>query len=158
MPISIVGRFFAAQAVFAENDSIGIQQVRFFDPSSFDPVIAIYFLGFLSLLISLLVFLTFKYQRWKKYQLFLEEMKTLDLDPEAEGTFAWMVKRHQMDEPVNIFCSPRIFDEMASTEMLRILASAGSIQSKQNFIDMIYSIRNKTYRRDWISGKQFSRT
>ncbi len=127
---------------------------QFFDPSSIDPNVALSFLGLLTLFILSLVYLTYRYQRWKRYQEFLEEMKTLDLDPESEGTFAWMVKRYQLEEPVNILYSARTFDEMATSEMFRILASAGSMQSKQQFIDTVYTIRTKTYHPDWFMNKK----
>ena len=90
-----------------------------------------------------------RYNRWKRYKEFATEMKALDLDPNTEGTLAGMVKRYSMDEPVNILFSARLFDEMATAEILRVLSSAGSQQSKQEFIDTVYNIRNRTYHPEW---------
>jgi len=110
---------------------------------------------FIKLLISLMgivlliMFLTYQYQRWRRYRDFVVEMKALDLDPGEEGTFAGMVKRYSMDEPVRILFSPRLFDEMATTEIFRVLGSAGSQEAKEEFINSVYDIRKRTYHPEW---------
>ena len=92
------------------------------------------------------------YQKWRRYQLFITELKTLDLDPKQEGTFADLVKRYNMDQPVNILYSKRLYDELASTEMIRILSSPGSVTAKAAYIDSLYEIRDRTYASDWDPG------
>jgi len=122
------------------------------------PEILLPILGGITLIILIVVIGVYRFQRWKKYKTFETEMKTLDLDPESEGTFAYMVKRYSMEEPVNILYSPRIFDEMASQEITRVLASNASIQSKCKFIDLVYSIRTRTYHPEWITSQEVVKT
>lgn len=109
-------------------------------------------LGILTIVLVLVIGTIF-YQRWKRYNEFIVEMKTLDLDPDEEGTLAAMVKRFQMDEPVNILFSPRLFDEMASHEIMRVLGSSASADAKQKFIDQVYTIRTRTYHPDWLPSQ-----
>ena len=59
-----------------------------------------------------------------------------------------MVKRYQMKEPVKVLQSARVFDEMASDEIVRVLCSARSAASKESFIDTVYDIRNRTFHPD----------
>ncbi|MEW6238316.1 MAG: hypothetical protein AB1656_23270 [Candidatus Omnitrophota bacterium] len=122
------------------------------------PEILLPVLGVMTSIILIVVIGVYRFKRWKKYKTFESEMKTLDLDPESEGTFAYMVKRYSMEEPVNILYSPRIFDEMASLEITRVLASNASLQSKCRFIDLVYSIRTKTYHPDWITSQEAVKT
>ena len=81
-------------------------------------------------------------------------MKTLDLAPEQETTLADMVKRYAMNEPVRILYSQRLFDDLACKEMQRILASAGSAEAKEQFIDALYEIRAKTYNSAWLTDSR----
>jgi hypothetical protein len=120
----------------------------FYNPKSYDPATLIYVLSSLSILVFIAFVVVYKYNRWKKYNNFLSEMKSLDLDPSSEGTFAWMVKRHQMNEPTEIIFSQKIFDEMAADEMKRVLSSPGTKSAKQQFIDTVYEIRNRTFGAD----------
>ncbi len=117
-----------------------------------DPVYVVYFLIGMMLTIIAIVYLAIKYKKWKKFKVFEEELKTLDLDPDTEGTMAGMVKRYAMDEPVQVLCSARLFDEMATSEMLRVLGSPASIKLKEEFIDTVYSIRKRTYHPEWINN------
>jgi hypothetical protein len=119
-----------------------------------DPMLLIgILLGILVVVLSVVVGTLF-YQRWKRYNEFIGELKTLDLNPEEEGTLASMVKRYQMDEPVNILFSPRLFDEMASHEILRVLGSSATTKTKQKFIDQVYAIRTRTYHSDWLESTE----
>ncbi|MBI1387487.1 MAG: hypothetical protein GC154_03460 [bacterium] len=123
---------------------------KFFTTSApTDPTTLLAFLAGIVTLIFLVIFGAYRFQKWKRYKEFETEMKSLDLGTQMEGTFAEMVRRYSMDEPVNILYSPRLFDEMASTEMVRVLGSAGSVKAKQEFIDTVYKIRIKTYHPDW---------
>lgn len=110
-----------------------------------DPVTLIYILLGIAILVSAVIAFIYFYQNRMRYKVFENEMKSLDLDTESEGTLAAMVKRYAMDEPVQILFSPRLFDEMATSEIVRVLASPGSAKAKQNFIDTVYTIRTKTY-------------
>ncbi|MDP8243622.1 MAG: hypothetical protein P9L94_06045 [Candidatus Hinthialibacter antarcticus] len=118
-------------------------------PTETDPVTLLSVVGGIVTVIMLIVFGTYQFKKWKQFRTFEDEMRSLDLDPKQEGTFADMVKRYSMDEPVNILYSPRLFDEMAASEMLRVLGSQGSVKAKQEFIDTVYKIRIKTYNPDW---------
>jgi len=108
-------------------------------------------LGGITLLSVAIIYGTYRYQRWCKFKEFENEMKSLDLNPEQEGTLGDMVRRYQVGEPVQILYSPKLFDDMATAEMKRILGSQGSAEAKQKFIDAIYNIRTKTYHPDWAT-------
>jgi hypothetical protein len=92
------------------------------------------------------------YSRWKKFKEFETEMKTLDLEPEIEETLANMVKRYSKNEPVKVLFSSRTFDEIASNEIKRVLASPVSAEIKGEYIDRIYQIRTKTYNPDLLES------
>lgn len=134
-----------------QNANLGEVMGNMYKARDIDPQLLIGIMVSLAVLIGLLIYGTYRYQRWKRYMEFEEEMKTLDLDSDSEGTLAGMVKRFNMDEPVNILFSVRLFDEMAANEIMRVLASPGSTQAKQSFIDSIYKIRTKTYHPDWLT-------
>lgn len=120
-----------------------------FDPQSIDPARLVQFMIGLAILIGILIYGTFKYRKWKRFKEFELEMKTLGLDPESEGAFADMVRRYKFSQPVNVIYSPRLFDEMATSELERILSSPGSQQAKENFVNTVYEIRSKTYQPEW---------
>ena len=61
-----------------------------------------------------------------------------------------MARKYEMDKPANVLLSARLFDEMASKEIHRVLASAGSLKAKEHFIDAVYRIRTRTYHTDWM--------
>ncbi len=124
---------------------------NWFESSQIDPTILLWFAVGLAILIFILVYGTYRYQRWREYRRFADEMKTLDLDPSEENTLGAMVKRYAMREPVQILYSQRMFDELACKEMQRILASAGSADIKEQFIDTLYEIRTKTYNPAWLT-------
>lgn len=126
-------------------ERVGSLQNMWANTAPQDPTTLIYLLGGLATIITLISVGTFQYYRWKKFKVFEDEMRSLDLDTESEGTLALMVKRYAMDEPVQILFSPRLFDEMASNEIVRVLGSPGSMKAKQHFIDTVYKIREKTY-------------
>jgi hypothetical protein len=126
--------------------------VDVFKSSDVDPTFLVYILGGIVTLILVTIYGTYRYKKWKKFKEFESEMKSLDLAPEDEGTLADMVKRFSMDEPVNILFSARLFDEMASSEIKRVLGSPASAKLKQDFIDKVYMIRTKTYHPDWLNA------
>ena len=64
---------------------------------------------------------------------------------------ASLVKRYQVGEPVQILYSAKLFDDLATAEMRRILASQGSAEAKEKFINSLYEIRTRTYHPDWVS-------
>jgi len=119
--------------------------VNFFNPKSYDSTTLTICLAVLLGMILLVMIVALRYKRWRQFNMFLEEMRSLDLDPSSEGTFAWMVKRYRMNEPVKVLRSRQVFDEMATGEIFRVLCSAGTMQAKENFIDTIYDIRKRTF-------------
>ena len=125
--------------------------ITFFQSSQVDPRILLGLAIGFSLFIFVIVYGTYRYQRWRHYKVFKQEMKTLDLDPEQENTLGDMVRRYAMHEPVQILYSQRLFDDLACKEMRRILASAGSEEAKERFIDALYEIRTKTYNPSWLT-------
>jgi len=126
--------------------------IEVFKSSDVDPTFLVYILGGIVTLILVTIYATYSYKKWKKFKEFESEMKSLDLAPEDEGTLADMVKRFSMDEPVNVLFSARLFDEMASSEIKRVLGSPASAKLKQDFIDKVYMIRTKTYHPDWLNA------
>lgn len=120
-----------------------------FDPRPMDPTLLLAAVAGFAVLFCGLIYGTHLYNRWKRYKTFEDEMKALDLNGGDETALAGMVKRFEMEEPVNVLLSPRLFDEMAVREIQRVLASPGSPHSKQRFIDAIYRIRLRTYHPEW---------
>jgi hypothetical protein len=143
-----------AFSTIAQTDQFG--EMKFFVSSNVDPGFVLRIIGVLLFFIILIIVVTLHYQKWKRYNDFVSEMKTLDLDPESEGTLAAMVKRYQMDEPVNILFSARLFDEMATTEIMRVLGSPAPASAKQQFIDQVYNIRLRTYHPEWTPSTEES--
>ncbi|MFB3789334.1 MAG: hypothetical protein ACE15F_23490 [bacterium] len=123
---------------------------KFLTPTDIDPKVLLWLLGTLTVTIAVIVYVTYRYNRWVKYKEFESEMKALDLDTGSEGALAEMVRRHNLNEPVNILFSASMFDEMAAEEIRRILGSTASAQQKQERIDTLYNIRTKTYHPDWL--------
>ncbi len=110
-----------------------------------DPKLVFGVLGAIALLCTFIIVGTWYYQRWKKHRRFIEELNQLSLE-EAEGNaLINIVKRHAMSEPVEVLYSLRVFDELAEKEMNRILSLQGSQEIKQKYIDLLYTIRQKTY-------------
>lgn len=124
----------------------------FYTVAKVDTKIVLTVLGGITTLAFLIIYGTYRYQRWCKFKEFENEMKSLDLNPDQEGTLGDMVRRYQIGEPVQILYSPKLFDDLATAEMRRILGSQGSVETKQKFIDAIYDIRTKTYHPDWTAA------
>ncbi|MBN2329667.1 MAG: hypothetical protein JXR73_21175 [Candidatus Omnitrophica bacterium] len=137
-------------AVIAQERPLGFKP---YETSDFDLTVFIYFLGGLILSIFLFSFGNAQYHRWKKYKEFEAEMKSLDLDPGQEKAMSDMAKRRSLDEPAHLLMSVRLFDEMASEEIKRILRSPASAKFKQAYIDKIYRIRTKTYHPEWLDSQ-----
>lgn len=114
-----------------------------------DPTVMIYALIGMAVIIGLIMYMTYRYQRYKKFVEFREEMATLELASDEETVLSDMVKRFSMQEPVQILLSKRVFDELAAQEINRILGSPGSVKAKEAFINLVYEIRKKTYQKDW---------
>ncbi len=127
-----------------------MENLVLFKSSGIESATIVYCLMGLLLLVCLIIYLSYCYQRFKKFKAFEAEMNMLELGHEQEDTLSMMVKRHALNEPVQILYSLRTFDEMATKEINRILASPGSSASKQKFVDLIYDIRQKTYHQDLI--------
>ena len=72
-------------------------------------------------------------------------MTALGLDSEQEGTLASMVKRYRMEKPLTLLLSERLFDEMATREMVRTLGSKAPQETKEKYIQELYDIRERTY-------------
>ena len=72
-------------------------------------------------------------------------MTLLELDDVQENTLTDLVKRYAQKEPVSVLFSLRLFDDMATKEISRVLGSAGSAMQKQQYVNLVYEIRKKTY-------------
>ena len=123
-------------------------EMPLFGPQSVDPKIIFSVLGGITLALSIGIYCTYRYQQWRNFQAFVTEMQQLGLNPDQEGTFGDLVKRHKMKDPVQILYSLRMFDEMAALEIDRVLGTPGSLSAKQEFVDTLYEIRHITYMSD----------
>ncbi|HPA45017.1 MAG TPA: hypothetical protein PLG59_06270 [bacterium] len=119
-----------------------------------DPTLIFGILGGLAVLIVIIVFANYRYRRWKKHQRFVAELNQLALGDKEGNTLIDLVKRYAMDEPVEVLYSLRAFDALAEKEMCRILGLQGSQETKQQYIDLLYSIRQKTYFPDMTASLQ----
>jgi len=124
------------------------QAFDFFAPFATQYSTLILLLGSLMTFALVSISIGIKFNRWRKFNLFLEAMRAIDLDSTSQMIFAWMVKRNRLKEPSGVLRSRRIFDEMASGEIFRVLCSAGTLEAKEGFIDTVYNIRNKTFHPD----------
>jgi len=139
--------FFVGERFFllsAQNQGIDFG-FRFFNPANINLSFLFYTLLALLIVTLLIAYGVYRYQRWKNFQVFVEEMKALDLTAEHEAKFSAIVKRYHMKEPVQVLYSLRLFDEIAMNEMIRALGSPASSKAKANFIDTVYSIRGNVY-------------
>jgi hypothetical protein len=125
-----------------------------FENKGTDPAVLVYILLGLAIIIFALIYSLHRYSKWKKFKVFEDEMKSLDLNPDDENAFTGMVKRFELEEPVNVLMSARLFDEMATKEIEKVLGSAGSKSAKERFIESIYRIRTKTYHSDWLKQEE----
>jgi hypothetical protein len=130
--------------VFLAQERLNLEDLRL-RPRTIDPTYVLIFLGGVALIVFILVLLTYYYQNRRRYLVLEDEVKSLDLDNESEMTLVGMVKRFTRNEPITILSSERLFDEMASREILRVLSSPASSRDKQRFIDVVYKIRKRTY-------------
>lgn len=117
----------------------------FFSPTNVDPSTLLYFLIGLVVFIVVLSVGIYRYRRFKLFQEFNQEMTLLELGQDEESTLTRIVKRYSLKEPVSVLFSLRLFDELASKEIARVLGSPGSASQKQEFINIVYEIRKKTY-------------
>lgn len=104
------------------------------------------------LLIMLIIFITYRYKRFKLFKQFSQEMEQLEFDNDEETTLTHLVKRHALKEPISVLFSIQLFDELAAIEISKVLGSSGSTAAKQNFINLIYEIRKKTYFQELRAG------
>ncbi len=125
--------------------------VEFFKSSTIDPTILFFSLLGMVLFVSLLVYGNHRYQWFKKYKQFEEELEVFDLNVDEENILTDMVKRYKRDEPLDTIHSLQEFDEMVSEEMLRLLGSQASSATKEAFVALIYDIRQKTFFPDLIA-------
>lgn len=137
-----------------EGNFLSQGDVNWFKSSNVNSSLLISILVGMALLIFTLVYSIHRYNKWKKFKLFEDEMKSLDLNPDDESAFSGMVKRFELEEPVNILMSARLFDEMATKEIEKVLGSAGSKSAKEKFIETVYRIRTRTYHADWLQQKE----
>ncbi len=132
-------RLFPVYAQTLEN------QVDFLVPRSIHSVNLLILGGVLVIGILLVFVIFYAIRRKIHFQHFLRQMESLRLNEEERGTFVYMVKSYSPQRPVRVLHSPQIFDEMASHEMLRILAGDESQGTKEKFVDTVYKIRTVTH-------------
>ncbi|RJP23651.1 MAG: hypothetical protein C4527_19910 [Candidatus Omnitrophota bacterium] len=119
--------------------------IQMFKPSDINLEVAAWVILLCAALI-LFIFLAYKrYLRFKKEQELLEELVVREFESVESSTITDLVKRYTVNEPIEILYSLRLFDELAEKEMTRVLGSALSSESKTQYVDMLYRIRQKTY-------------
>lgn len=96
-------------------------------------------------LIVAIIYIHKRYMRYVKEREFMEEMQTLEMEPNESDTLFSLVRRYALNEPVDILYSQRLFDELAVKEISRVLGSPLSKENKTKFVNLIYNIRQKTY-------------
>lgn len=109
----------------------------------------LWFLFGLVVVITVFMYGSYWIQRRRKQLAFLSEMVTLGLNANQEGTLASIVKRYRMHEPVSLLLSEKLFDEMATREMVRILGSQAPADTKEKYIQELYAIKQRTYNHDF---------
>lgn len=120
-------------------------QVDFLVPRSIEPFNLLIAIGIVLGIIFLAILIIYAIRKKIHFQHFLRQMESLRLNEEERGTFAYMVKSYSPQKPVRVLHSPQVFDEMASHEMLRILAGDESQGTKEKFVDTVYKIRTVTH-------------
>lgn len=127
------------------------EKIIFFNSTSSDATSLVYFLVGLLALTALVSIAVYRYRRFKTYQEFTQELSLLQFDESEETALTNIVKRHSLKEPVTVLFSLKLFDELATKEISRVLGSPGSIAQKQKFVNLVYEIRKKTYFQDFVS-------
>ncbi len=125
-----------------------MQEKIFFNPTGGDSTELLYFLVTLVSLILIISFIVYRFRRFKLFQEFTQEMTLLEFDDDQESALTDIVKRYALSEPVSVLFSIKLFDELATKEISRVLGSPGSAIQKQKFINLVYDIRKKTYFHD----------
>lgn len=99
--------------------------------------------------VALGIVTSYLWQRYCKFRQFQQEMNALGLNSEQEGTLSAIVRRYRMHEPIDILLSEKLFDELASKEMVRILSSPASAELKDRYIRELYEIRDMLKPKNW---------
>ena len=133
-----------------------MQEKIFFNPTGGDSTELFYILITLVSLILLISFIVYRFRRFKLFQEFTQEMTLLEFNDDQESALTGIVKRYSLSEPVSVLFSIKLFDELATKEISRVLGSPGSANQKQQFINMVYEIRKKTYFQDMGSEPQLN--
>ncbi len=128
------------------NGGIGLDVFRI---QNIDPTLILGILLGIAAVAGVCTYGSYLHQRYRRFKEFNEEMHSLGLDHEQEGTLASLVKRYRMDKPVEVLLSEKLFDEMATQEMVRILATQASMDVKEKYIRELYAIRERTYGKTW---------
>ncbi len=85
------------------------------------------------------------YKRWASHRRFLKELEQLSLTDSEQDAFSSLVIRHAKEEPINVLYSLPVFDRIAEKELHRVLASNATQEAKEKFVELVYTIRSKTY-------------
>ncbi len=120
-------------------------QIVFFSSTSTDATTLVYILVGIGFIVLVACISVYRYRRFKLFQEFSQELTLLELDEVEGNALTNIVKRYSLKEPVSVLFSLRLFDELATKEISRVLGSAGSAAQKQQFINLVYEIRKKTY-------------
>jgi len=122
--------------------------------SSLEPDIILQCLVGVIFIIGLALILNYKYKWFLKIRRLKEEMDYLELNPVEENVLTGMIRRYRLNEPVDLLLSLPLFDELAEKEMRRVLKTPGSSTAKQNYIELVYEIRQRTFFPDWSQHQE----
>lgn len=122
-----------------------LSSVSFFQPSEIPLTTFVTAIAICLIIAGLIYYFYKSYDRMRKEKNLRDEMDMLDFGNEESSTLFDMVKRHTLNEPVEVLYSLKLFDELAQEEIARVLSSAMSSDSKGKYVEMIYNIRRKTY-------------
>ncbi len=86
-----------------------------------------------------------KYYQYLESMRFMEEVYAMALEGEDSSILRNLVKRYTLNDPVKIFYSLPLFDELVQKEMMRVLRNPYSSNTKMKYIDHLYDLRQKMY-------------
>ncbi len=118
---------------------------RVWTPAAISPETMI--IGFIVLIgiFFLLPYVLRKYYQYQERLRFMEEAYAMALEGEDSSTLQNLVKRYTLNDPVKIFYSLPLFDELVQKEMVRVLRDSYSANTKMTYIDHLYDLRQKMY-------------
>lgn len=119
--------------------------ITFFKTNAPDIEVLMLVLFSLSLMISLLIYGNYRYQWFLKIRRFKETMDHLGLDANEESLMTAWAYKYKLKNPKDILSSLPLFDQMMSRELEHLMLCPAPSATKEQYIEMIYDIRRRTF-------------